>query len=504
MEVSAFYGDDLVSLTLPDRTRVLKAPPPLPPLPDYENEVLERLRQPLGCPPLRHMVDAQSRVTIAFDDAVLPLPPMLKDVRGRALQVILKELESAGVERERIDLICAIGLHRKFTPRELRHIVGGSVWSNIDGGRIRNHDAEDASNLVHLKDTPSGYPVVINRAVTDSDLLIYVNVNWTSMNGGWKSILVGLGDFTSIRAHHNPRVLADGGSVMDPSSQFHTVIREQGKTVKEHASIFTVETVLNNRVWGPFMDKLLTLNRPRPLRPFVWAQHLPAGPKRLFSSLLRSAYQPAAVHAGDIDEVHPHTLEVLHRQQNVVLDEQADALFLSLPNLSPYAVFSRINPLLSFNIALGYVFNFFQGRPPVKEGGVLILNHPFLPGFHRRHHPSYIEFYEEVLPRTKDPLEMEELFEEDFAHRPEYIDMYRHNNAYHGIHPFYVWSWASIALKHLNRIIVTGAVDATIPEHMGLDTASGLDEAWGKTAEILGDDFSLLHLSIPPIFCTTP
>jgi hypothetical protein len=504
MEVSAFYGDDLVSLTLPDRTRVLKAPPPLPPLPDYENEVLERLRQPLGCPPLRHMVDAQSRVTIAFDDAVLPLPPMLKDVRGRALQVILKELESAGVERERIDLICAIGLHRKFTPRELRHIVGGSVWSNIDGGRIRNHDAEDASNLVHLKDTPSGYPVVINRAVTDSDLLIYVNVNWTSMNGGWKSILVGLGDFTSIRAHHNPRVLADGGSVMDPSSQFHTVIREQGKTVKEYASIFTVETVLNNRVWGPFMDKLLTLNRPRPLRPFVWAQHLPAGPKRLFSSLLRSAYQPAAVHAGDIDEVHPHTLEVLHRQQNVVLDEQADALFLSLPNLSPYAVFSRINPLLSFNIALGYVFNFFQGRPPVKEGGVLILNHPFLPGFHRRHHPSYIEFYEEVLPRTKDPLEMEELFEEDFAHRPEYIDMYRHNNAYHGIHPFYVWSWASIALKHLNRIIVTGAVDATIPEHMGLDTASGLDEAWGKTAEILGDDFSLLHLSIPPIFCTTP
>lgn len=504
MKVSAFFGDDLVSLTLPDKTRILRAPPPLPPLPDYEGEVLGRLRRPSGYPPLRDMVDSKSFITIAFDDPVLPLPPMLRDVRGRALQVILNELHSAGVRGDNIELVCAMGLHRKFTPRELKHIIGRRVWARVGECRIRNHDAEDKSALVRLEDTASGHPVVVNRAVTDSDLLIYVNVNWTSMNGGWKSILVGLGDFTSIRAHHNPRVLAGGGSVMDPSSQFHEVIREQGKVVKKHARVFTVETVLNNRVWGPLSDKLLTLNRPRPTRPFIWAQRLPPGPKRLFSSLLRSAYQPAAVHAGDIDAVHPRTLEVLHRQQNVTLEEQADAMFLSLPNLSPYAVFSRINPLLSFNIALGYVFNFFQGRPPVRKGGVLILNHPFLPGFHRRHHPSYIEFYEKVLPHTRDPLEMEELYEEDFARRPEYIHKYRYQYAYHGIHPFYVWCWASIALKHLDKVIVTGAIDKSVPERMGLFTASSLEEALGKASESLGDDFSLLHLSIPPIFCTTP
>ncbi len=502
MQRLVFYGDDLVAVSLPDDARILRAPAALPGLKDYEGEVRRALAEPLGSPPLRRLVGPSSRVTIAFDDPCLPLPPMRRDVRGRAIGVVLKELQAAGVPKNNITLICAVGLHRKWTPGELRFLLGNRVWTEMGGGRIRNHDAEDPLELVDLGRTPGGHPVRVSRAVTASDLLIYVNVNWTSMNGGWKSIVVGLGDYESIRAHHNVQVLAEGGSVMDHRAQFHEILREMGRLVNAHARIFTVETVLNSRVWSPLENRAFTLERSRQPLPFRISAAMPQPAKTIFSSVLRSSYQPVAVHAGAIDEVHPRTLEALLRQQNVRVDGQTDALFLALPNISPYAAFSRINPLLAMNTALGYVFNLHYGRPVVRPGGVLILMQPFLPGINLRHHPSYVEFYDRVLRETREPAEMEAAYEADFATRPEYVDRYRFGHAFHGVHPFYVWYWAAIALKYLGRIIVVGAVDPAIPQRMGFETADTLERALDMAAESLGEGFSLTHLSVPPVFAT--
>ena len=59
------------------------------------------------------------------------------------------------------------------------------------------------------------------------------------MNGGWKSILVGLGTFESIRAHHNVGVL-EQGTLMDPDrSHYHGMMGEMGAVVSENANIFT-------------------------------------------------------------------------------------------------------------------------------------------------------------------------------------------------------------------------------------------------------------------------
>ena len=68
-----FYGDDMVTVNLPDETRVLSALDPLEALTDYERSVRYALSSPLGCPPLREQVGPRSRVTIAFDDPCLPL-----------------------------------------------------------------------------------------------------------------------------------------------------------------------------------------------------------------------------------------------------------------------------------------------------------------------------------------------------------------------------------------------------------------------------------------------
>lgn len=500
MKGLAFCGDDIVEIDMPENTRVLKAPALLQPLADYESEVRRAIRAPLGKPPLNDLVKSSSRVTIAFDDPCLPLPPMGKDARGRAIGVILQELYSAGVDRDNISLVCANGLHRKWKPGELRQILGRKVFSEMGTGRIRNHDAEDPGGMVDLGTSKAGHPVRVSSAVTSSDLLIYVNVNWTSMNGGWKSVLVGLGDYQGISPHHNVKVLADGGSMMDHASVFHDILGEMGRVVNENASVFTVETVLNNRVWGALTSGVFSLEAAGRRLPARLLAQMPQRVKSAFSPLIRSAYQPMAVHAGDVGPVHEATLESLYRQQNVRVEGQVDALLVGVPNLSPYSVFSRINPLLAANTTLGYIFNMHAGKQPVKNGGVMIVLQPFLPGFSREHHPSYIEFFEKVLPETLDPLEMEAEFEGEFASRREYVDAYRFGYAYHGVHPFYVWYWCAPAMKHLSRIIVVGAVDPSIPERMGFENAETVGEALDSAAESLGRDFTLAQLAIPPIF----
>ncbi|MBN2026923.1 MAG: DUF2088 domain-containing protein [Actinobacteria bacterium] len=498
----AFYGDDIVRVELPERTRIVAAPPPIAAMEDYQGAVKRSLRDPLGCPPLADLAGPESRVTIAFDDPCLPLPPALKDPRGLAVEAVLEELFSHGVKRERINLVCAVGLHRKWTERELKHILGKRVWAVMGSSYIENHDAENPAGNVDLGRTEEGYPVEVNRRLLESDLTIYVNVNWTSMNGGWKSYMVGLGTYRSIRPHHNPSVLTGGGTVMDPGSEFHAILRAQGRYLSRFARVLSLETVLNNRVWPGTLDGYLSLEKSRVPLPFKLSRHFPQAVKSAVSSALRSAYEPIAVNAGDPDAVHERTLEALFQQQNVRVAGESDALFLALPNICPYAAFSRMNPLLAMNSALGYVFNMHMRKPVVRKGGVLVLMQPFLPGFHHRHHLPYVEFYERVLAETRDMSEMEIRFEEDFADRKEFIRAYREHHAYHGVHPFYVWYWGGLAMEHLGRVIVVGAKSREVVERLGFEYADSLERAWSMAAETLGKGYSITHLSIPPIFAT--
>ena len=122
---------------------------------------------------------------------------------------------------------------------------------------------------------------------------------------------------------------------------------------------------------------------------------------------------------------------------------------MGLPFICPYNVNSIMNPILVMCTGLGYFFNMYRGRPLVREGGVLILTHPTPWEFHPVHHPSYIDFFEQVLSETTDPVEMEARFEKSFAEDEWYRHLYRTSYAYHGVHPFYMWYWGAHALQHL-------------------------------------------------------
>jgi hypothetical protein len=129
----------------------------------------------------------------------------------------------------------------------------------------------------------------------------------------------------------------------------------------------------------------------------------------------------------------------------------------------------------------------------------MILTHPVPREFHPIHHPSYIDFFDQVLAETTDPKEIESKFEEDFANDPWYRQLYRTGHAYHGVHPFYMWYWGCHALDYLGDVIFVGAERETV-RHMGFRSASSLDDALEMAEQTVGTQPTLTHFHCPPLF----
>ena len=163
----------------------------------------------------------------------------------------------------------------------------------------------------------------------------------------------------------------------------------------------------------------------------------------------------------------------MHRQQLVEVQGQSDVLVMGVPYLGPYNVNSSMNPILATCMGLGYYFNSYRGQPVVRKGGAVILYHPLNEGFNQLHHPSYVDFYEEVLAESTDPAVVGEKYEQQFAEDPWYIHLYRTSHAYHGVHPFYMWYWAAHAMDHVDEVIWVGG-DRKAAARLGFRAASTL------------------------------
>jgi hypothetical protein len=206
-----------------------------------------------------------------------------------------------------------------------------------------------------------------------------------------------------------------------------------------------------------------------------------------------------SVHAGATDPVHERTLRDNYEQQVVPVAGQADVLLLGIPYLGPYNVNSIMNPLLVYNMLLGYLFNLYRGKPLVREGGVLIGTHPMPEDFNKIHHPSYIDLWNEAFPETHDIREIHERYEKRYAYDSWYRTLYRNSYAYHGAHPFTVLYWAAHALDHLGDAILVGG-DPHTTSRMGLGRADSVAEALQMAQDTVGPNPSTTYMHIPPLF----
>jgi hypothetical protein len=492
---------------LPVGTRVIYPPPPLDPIPDLDDAIENALENPMGCDPFSAQLRSDMKVTVAFDDISIPLPPMqTPDVRQRIIEKVLTKLAEHGVTD--IHLVAALGLHRRMTQKELKRVLGSRIYNSFSHDHLYNHDAEDQENMVFIGQTSHGEEVVLPRRIIESDLLIYVNINIVSMDGGHKSINTGLVPYRTIRHHHNVDTLMKSTSYMDPpNSALHHSCDRMGAIVEEHLNVFKIETTLNTNTFPYFLNHLQKQERDWNLLDKATfginsraMKLMPYALRRSIFQAVKAPFGLTGIAAGRTDPVHEYTLSNVFRQQVVPVKGQADVMVMGMPYLGPYNVNSIMNPILVHCNALGYLFNLYRGKPLVRRGGVLIFMHPLENRFHKIHHAPYIEFYNRVLSETREPAEIERIYEKSFATNPKYIDMYRNSHAYHGVHPFYMWYWAAYGQAYLGRVIVVGVKDKTVADTLGYETAETVDIAFEMAKDTVGQSPEVTAFHLPPVF----
>ena len=154
---------------------------------------------------------------------------------------------------------------------------------------------------------------------------------------------------------------------------------------------------------------------------------------------------------------------------------------------------------------LGYFFNFFRNTPYIRKGGVMILLHPIENAFNLTHHPSYFDFFEHVLPETRDPHELEQKFEKSYAENEWYRHLYRTSYAYHGVHPFYMWYWGAHGAAHVGKVISVNPTSEVAARRLGYEIAPSFDTAVGMAKDLAGRDASICYHHCPAIsLCDVP
>ncbi len=503
-----YSGNNLIAAQLPDSATILYPPAPIPGVPrrDVAAAARHAFENPVGMEPLSDLVHPGSRVLIAFDDNCQPFPATSRpDFRELIIEELLRMLYSYGVAKEDIQLRCAVALHRKMQKHEMEEMVGPRIMAEFWPRQLQNFDAEDPDDIVEVGTTAEGEAVETSRVVLESDLVIYVDGIQIPLNGGHKSVAVGLGTYNSIAPHHSPRMTEHVPHVMQPDgSRMHGSIERISRVLLEKTPVMVLECAFNGATYPPHMAFLAKpperLNRAerviRAATPYSM-KALPEPARAKVFRAMKSDYDPIAIHAGSIDEVHAKTIEALRPQLEVEVDRQFDTLVFGLPDLSPYSVGARVNPVLVVSDVLGYVWNWFWNEPFVKRGGVVIILNPVYEVFHPLYHAAYVRFYDEVLGETKDPFEMHAHFQERFARDPDLVSAYRYRYAHHGFHPFTVWYWATYPLKYLSRVILVGPENDHAAKKLGVSWAASLQHALGWAREITGGD-DVVALTIPP------
>jgi lactate racemase len=507
-----FSGDRLIEVDLPVGTRVIYPKPPMEPLNDVKAAIRYAINHPENSEPLYAKLRPGMKVTIAIDDLSMPLPPMANpDIRQQMLEIVLDLLDDYAIED--VEMVIATAFHRPMSGKEVKHIVGGRIYNKYWPDRLYNHDAELPDGMTFLGTTKEGYDVEINARAAKSDLLIYLNLTFVPMNGGFKSVGTGLAGYRTLKHHHNPHSVRKTKSYMDPnhtdkeSSELSTRMESIGRFINEKIDIFHIESTINNRMFSRALDFLgknedeLTPNEELALKGLVKTLNfLPQPARQKIFEKVPAPYGVIGIYAGETEAVHKLILDKCFQQLAVPVKGQSDIVIFPIPYISPYNVGAFLNPLLVSVMAEGYLFNLHRGAPLLKKNGTIIITHPCTDKFDKEQHLAYVEFFHKLLPITNgDAMELHKKYEKEFSRNPAYIQMYRSGKAYHPTHPFYMWYWGENGRQYRKRVIVVGADNEYIPKILGYETASTIQEAIRMAKEDGPKDPSITCFRICPL-----
>lgn len=256
MNITLSYGLTGLTIDLPVSADVLR-PRHAAGLPDEAAAIRAALASPIGSLPLAARVKRGDRVVVAHSDITRATP------NERLLPVLLAELEAAGVRREDITLLNALGTHRQQTPAELRRMLGDSV---VEKYRCLQHNAYDDANLVSLGETSFGHPVRLSRTLLDADFKILTGFIephfFAGFSGGPKGVLPALAGAESVLTNHGYRMIADPRATWGVC-EGNPIWEEMREMALKVSPVFLLNVSLNadKQITGVFAGDLLAAHR---------------------------------------------------------------------------------------------------------------------------------------------------------------------------------------------------------------------------------------------------
>jgi nickel-dependent lactate racemase len=190
-------GADTIEVSLPDCSVTVADLPGGDPV-DVRSAAERAVADPHG-PSLASLADPDDLVTIVVTDVTRATPD---DV---LVDVLLGELERAGIPREQVTVLIGLGLHRPMTDEEISDGLGEHA------DLARNHDPEAT---VEVGDV-DGCPIEVHERVADADLVVSTGMvephQYAGFSGGAKTVAIGAGSESFIRYTHGPEMLARDG-----------------------------------------------------------------------------------------------------------------------------------------------------------------------------------------------------------------------------------------------------------------------------------------------------
>ena len=196
----AWFDEQEMEIALPADWEIFFADIPADSLPVLsDEEIEERLSQPIGTKTLSELAGNRQRAVIIFDD--LSRPTNAAQIAPR----VIRELLKAGIREENISFVAALGAHGAGNRLDFEKKLGREI---VETYPVFNHNPYE--NCAYVGTTTLGTPVYINREVLASDLKIGIGSilphSFNGFGGGGKIIFPGVASIETIYQNHKKAI----------------------------------------------------------------------------------------------------------------------------------------------------------------------------------------------------------------------------------------------------------------------------------------------------------
>ena len=229
IKTGAWYGDKQIDLQIPSGWEVkVLWPATSPPL--TAEEMTSILEQPVGQVSLTELCKGKSRPLIIVDDMNRPTPV------AEIMPLLVRSICAADIHIENITILMATGTHGKPGPNAILKKVGNEAAAC----RLLIHDC--FTNVKKIGVTTYGTPVFVNKAITESDVVIGVSgiyPNHTAGFGGGSKLALGvLGIRTIYHLHFRHKATSWGDVNTDIC--FRRELDEIAKMIKMDTNVSVI------------------------------------------------------------------------------------------------------------------------------------------------------------------------------------------------------------------------------------------------------------------------